>query len=52
VAEVNRMAAAVTGYAYEAIYGAWWDAIIPAGAPEIVRRSAERYGRALREVLA
>ena len=36
---------------YGAIYGAWWDAIIPSGGPEIVRRSAERYGRALREVL-
>ena len=30
--------------AYEAIYGAWWDAIIPSGGPGVVRRSAERYG--------
>jgi len=50
-AEVRRMVAAVEPFAYEAIYGAWWDAIIPAGGPEIVRRSAERYGRALRGVL-
>jgi hypothetical protein len=50
-AEVDRMVAAVDPYAYEAVYGAWWDAILPAGGPEIVRRSAERYGRALRVVL-
>ena len=50
-AAVDRMVAAVGPYQYEAIYGAWWDAIIPSGGPEIVRRSAERYGRALREVL-
>jgi hypothetical protein len=47
-AEVQRMAAAVEPFAYEAIYGAWWDAIIPADGPEIVRRSADRYSRALR----
>ena len=50
-AEVDRMVAAVSPYPYEAIYGAWWDAIIPSGGSEIVRRSAERYGRALRDVL-
>ena len=50
-AEVDRMVAAVDPYPYDAIYGAWWDAIIPSGGPEIVRRSAERYGRSLREVL-
>jgi hypothetical protein len=47
-AEVQRMAAAVEPFGYDAIYGAWWDAIIPADGPEIVRRSAERYSRALR----
>ena len=47
-AEVQRIAAAVEPFAYEAIYGAWWDTIIPAGGPAIVRRSAERYSRALR----
>jgi hypothetical protein len=47
-AEVQRMAAAVEPFAYDAIYGAWWDAIIPADGPEIVRRSADRYSRALR----
>jgi hypothetical protein len=47
-AEVQRLAAAVEPFSYEAIYGAWWDAIIPADGPEIVRRSADRYSRALR----
>jgi hypothetical protein len=47
-AEVRRIAVAVEPFAYEAIYGAWWDAIIPADGPAIVRRSAERYSRALR----
>ncbi|HTE60382.1 MAG TPA: hypothetical protein VK631_08510, partial [Solirubrobacteraceae bacterium] len=47
-AEVQRLAAAVEPFDYDAIYGAWWDAIIPADGPEIVRRSAQRYSRALR----
>jgi hypothetical protein len=47
-AEVRRLAAAVEPFEYDAIYGAWWDAIIPADGPEIVRRSADRYSRALR----
>jgi hypothetical protein len=47
-AEVQRLAAAVEPFSYDAIYGAWWDAIIPADGPEIVRRSADRYSRALR----
>ena len=47
-AEVQRMAAAVEPFPYEAIYGAWWEAIIPADGPAVVRRSADRYSRALR----
>ena len=47
-AEVQRIAAAVEPFDYDAIYGAWWDAIIPADGPAIVRRSADRYSRALR----
>jgi hypothetical protein len=47
-AEVQRMARAVEPFDYDAIYGAWWDAIIPADGPAIVRRSADRYSRALR----
>ena len=47
-AEVKAIAAAVEPYGFDVIYGAWWDRIIPSGAKEIVMRSAERYGRALR----
>jgi hypothetical protein len=47
-AEVQAIAAAVEPFEFETIYGAWWDRIIPTGAKEVVRRSAERYGRALR----
>ena len=46
-AEVQRLAAAVEPFAFDAIYGAWWGTVIPAGAKEIVRRSAARYARAL-----
>ena len=46
--EVARIAAAVESLRFDAIYGAWWGLVIPAGAAEVVRRSAERYGRALR----
>jgi hypothetical protein len=47
-AEVQRVAAVVEPYAYEAIYGAWFGTVIERDGPAIVRRSAERYGRALR----
>ena len=46
--EVEGVAASLEPFEYEAIYGAWWDRVIPADGPEIVRRSAERYGAALR----
>jgi hypothetical protein len=46
-AEVRRMAAAVEPLRFDAIYGAWWDLVIPSGAQDVVRRSAERYARAL-----
>jgi hypothetical protein len=47
-AEVKAIAAAVERLEFDAIYGAWWDRIIPRGAKDVVRRSVERYGRALR----
>jgi hypothetical protein len=46
--EVERIAAAVEPFEYESIYGAWWDRLIPSNGPEVVRRSAERHGAALR----
>jgi glyoxylase-like metal-dependent hydrolase (beta-lactamase superfamily II) len=45
---VQRIAAAVEPFEYDAIYGAWWDRLIPSGATDVVRRSVERYGAALR----
>jgi len=46
-AEVQRIAAAVEPFPYDAIYGAWWQTVIPTDAKAIVRRSAARYTRAL-----
>ncbi len=46
-AEVQRIAAAVEPFDFDAIYGAWWDRLIPADAKDVVRRSAARYTRAL-----
>jgi hypothetical protein len=45
--EVQRIAATVEPFAFEAIYGAWWGRVIPAGGKDVVRRSAARYTRAL-----
>jgi hypothetical protein len=47
-ATVTAMAAALEPYPFEAIYGAWWGRVIPRDGQAIVRRSAERYARALR----
>jgi hypothetical protein len=47
-AEVDRVAGALAPYAFERIYGAWWDRIVRADGKGAVERSAERYGRALR----
>lgn len=45
--QVRRIAAAVEPYAFERIYGAWWGRNILVDAKAAVRRSAERYIRAL-----
>ena len=45
---VQDIGAAVESLDFEAIYGAWWGRLIPSGAKEVVRRSVERYGAALR----
>jgi glyoxylase-like metal-dependent hydrolase (beta-lactamase superfamily II) len=49
---VQRIADALEPYAFDVIYGAWWDRLVRRDAKAIVRRSAERYGRALRGELA
>src|SRR5687767_10492206 len=38
-AEVQRIAAAVEPFDFDAIYGAWWGRLIPAGGKDVVRRS-------------
>ena len=45
---VRTVAASVEPFDFEAIHGAWWGTVIPAAAKDIVRGSADRYGRALR----
>jgi glyoxylase-like metal-dependent hydrolase (beta-lactamase superfamily II) len=47
-ARVRAMVAMLEPFSYETIYGAWWDAIVPREGKEVVRRSADRYARALR----
>jgi glyoxylase-like metal-dependent hydrolase (beta-lactamase superfamily II) len=44
---VTAIAAALEPYPFEVIYGAWWGRIVRSDGKEIVRRSAERYVRAL-----
>jgi hypothetical protein len=46
-AEVQRIAATVEPLAFDRIYGAWWEKVIKRDAKEAVRRSAERYVRAI-----
>jgi len=40
---VRRIVAAVEPYAYDRIYGAWWERIVDRDAKRAVARSAERY---------
>src|SRR3954470_1770683 len=46
--EIGRLVAALAPFAFERIFGAWWDTVIPADGKAIVERSAERYISALR----
>lgn len=46
---VRHIASAVEPYSFDRIYGAWWPRVIPEEAKAGVRRSAERYIRALGE---
>ncbi len=45
--EVDRLAAALEPWRFERILGAWWERLVPRDGSEVVRRSAERYVRAL-----
>ena len=44
---IRRIVAAVEPFAFERIYGAWWDTLVAADAKAAVQRSAERYIRAV-----
>jgi len=46
--EVERIAAALDPWRFERIVGAWWDRVVLRNGNEVVRRSADRYVRALR----
>jgi hypothetical protein len=45
--DVAAIAAALDPFAFGPIYGAWWDAVVPADGSAVVARSAQRYARAL-----
>jgi len=47
--KVERIAAALAPFAFDTIYGAWWDRVVSADGADIVRRSVERYVRAVSE---
>lgn len=44
---VERIVAAVEPYPYDRLYSAWWDKVIQSDAKNAVKRSAERYIRAI-----
>jgi hypothetical protein len=46
-AEIDRIVAAVEPFDFDRICGAWWDRNVASDAKNAVRRSAERYKRAL-----
>jgi len=45
--EIDRIVAAVEPFDFDRIYGAWWDRNVASDAKAAVRRSADRYKRAL-----
>ena len=44
---IRRIVAALEPYEFERIVGAWWGRVVPSDGKAIVRRSAERYLRAI-----
>ena len=46
-AAIRRIVAALEPYEFDRIYGAWWGRVVPEGGKEAVKRSAERYLRAI-----
>ena len=46
-AAIRRIVAALEPYEFDRIYGAWWGRVVSEGGKEAVKRSAERYLRAI-----
>jgi glyoxylase-like metal-dependent hydrolase (beta-lactamase superfamily II) len=46
-AAVRHVVEALEPFSFERIVGAWWDRVVPSAGKEVVRRSAERYLRAI-----
>jgi len=46
---VKHIVEAVEPYAFDRLYGGWWDSIVRSDAKAAVKRSAERYIQAIRE---
>lgn len=44
---VERIVAAVEPYTFDRLYSSWWDKVILTDAKNIIRRSADRYIRAI-----
>jgi hypothetical protein len=47
--KVQQIADALAPFEFDTMYGAWWDRFVEADGSNIVRRSAERYIRAITE---
>jgi hypothetical protein len=47
-AAVRRIVQALEPFPFDSIHGAWWGRVVEHGGSEIVRRSADRYIRAIR----
>ena len=45
---VRRIGAAVEPFDFETIHGAWWGRLVPRDGKDVVRRSVDRYIRAVR----
>ena len=48
-ASVRRIVSALEPFSFTKLYGAWPNFVVQANAKDVVRRSAERYVRALEE---
>jgi hypothetical protein len=46
---VERIGAALEPFAFDTIHGAWWDRVVASDGSGVVRRSVDRYLRAVTE---